>query len=152
MSMVATNDVDELKQFVEVHAKAQSLDPKLYGPLLARIVDDGPGTPGSWVHEWSAAGAEAESAGRLLEACRYYNMARFPYVDGPARGKALTQCVAAFDTWRATQKGIERLDVEMPQGLVRCYTAGLPAAQARNVRCSWSPEASSASRSSGLRS
>lgn len=127
MSTVATNDVAELKQFVEVHAKAQSLDPRRYRPLLERIVDDGPGTPGSWVHEWSAAGAEAEHAGRLLEACRYYNMARFPYVDGPARRKALDQCLSAFEAWRSTQRGIERLDVELPKGTVRCYTAGLPA-------------------------
>jgi esterase FrsA len=124
----AVNDIDELKRFVVVHAKAQQLDPKRYRPLLERIRDDGPGTPGSWVYEWSHAAAEAEKGGRLLEATRYYNMARFPYVDGPARQEALDRCVAAFDGWRRTRRGIERLDVDLPAGRVRCWTSGLPAA------------------------
>ncbi|WUH89348.1 alpha/beta hydrolase [Streptomyces sp. NBC_00433] len=128
------NDVRELKQFVEVHAKAQQLSPKTYRPLLARITDDGEGTPGSWVYEWSRAGAEAEAAGRLLEASRYYNMARFPFVNGPARQEALDRCVAAFDAWRGTQKGIERLDVDLPAGRVRCWTSGLPAAGSEGRR------------------
>ncbi|MEV5169533.1 alpha/beta hydrolase [Streptomyces flaveolus] len=45
-----------------------------------------------------------------------------------ARAAALERCVAAFDTWRAGFPAIERLDVELPEGRIRCWTSGLDAA------------------------
>jgi esterase FrsA len=119
------NDVEELKQFIVVHARAQQLPPARYRPVLDRIVDDGPGTPGSWVREWSQEGRRAEEAGDLLDACRYYNIARFPFVDGPARQQALDQCVQTFDRWRTDHGDVERLDVDLPAGRVRCWATGL---------------------------
>jgi len=122
------NDIDELKQFIVVHAKAQQMAPERYEPLLKRIQDDGEGTPGSWVFEWSREGELLDRDGRLLEACRYYNIARFPFVNGPARQEALERCTDAFDRWRLTQPGVDRLDVKLPEGQIRCWTTGLAAA------------------------
>ncbi|MFE4971398.1 alpha/beta hydrolase [Kitasatospora sp. NPDC056651] len=119
------NDVAELKQYVGAHARAQSLPPGHYEELLGRIRTDDEGAAGSWAREWSEVGERFEKAGRYLEACRHFNMARFPYVDGPARGAALERCVNAFDLWRRETGGIERLDLDLPGGRVGCWTSGL---------------------------
>jgi hypothetical protein len=116
------NDVDELKQFVLVHARSQRIPG--YQELLARIRTDGEG-PGSWVHEWSDAGDRLERDGQLLLASKHYAMARFPYVDGPGRRQAQERCVHALDRWRPAAAAIERVDVDLPDGRVGCWTAGL---------------------------
>ncbi|HEU5110183.1 MAG TPA: alpha/beta hydrolase [Micromonosporaceae bacterium] len=121
------NDVDELKQFAAVHAQLQGVDDGLWRGVLDRIRDDGPGTPGSWVAEWSAAAAELEAQGELLAAAHCYILARFPYVDGPHRREALHRALRAFDAWRAGVPGIERIEVKLddPAGTLRCWASGL---------------------------
>jgi esterase FrsA len=126
------NDVAELKQFVVAHARAQGIGPARYRAVLERVRTDEDGTPGSWVHEWTRAGERRERDGDLLDATRHYTMARFPYTRGDARREALERSVAAFDKWRAaTAPGIERLDLDLPEGRVRCWAAGLSATEPR---------------------
>lgn len=126
------NDVDELKRFAFVHARAQNI--RSYRDVLTRIKTDDEGSPGSWVFEWQRAAQELEREGRLLQACRCYNMARFPFVDGAARHLALARCISTFDRWRGQrQPGIQRLDVDLPRGRVRCWADGLSTAQRRPV-------------------
>ena len=122
------NDIDELCQFVVVHARTQGIPAREYGPLLAAIDNDGAG-PRSWARQWIAAG-EAREQRDPLGASRRYNMARFPFVDGPARQEALDRCVSAFDRWRSGA-GIEHLDAEVDGVKVPCWTAGLSAASPR---------------------
>lgn len=117
------NDVEELKRFVVVHAKAQSIPKGRYTEVLSRIDNDGDG-PRSWVAEWTRVADGLREEGKLLEACRYYNLARFPFVDGPARQTALDSCVSAFDKWRSGTS-LRRLDVELKGGMVRCWANGL---------------------------
>lgn len=122
------NDVSELKQFAVVHAR--SLNIKRYREVLARIDNDEDGAPGSWAVVWTAAGDRLLAAGRPLDACRHYAMARFPYPDGPARAQAAERCLSAFDSWRLGGSGIERLDVDLPDGgKVGCWVSGLSAAK-----------------------
>jgi pimeloyl-ACP methyl ester carboxylesterase len=121
------NDVSELKQFIIVHARAQGIPRRVYEGVLGRIDTDDDGAPGSWAAEWSSAAAEAERHGDLLRACRFYNLARFPYVSGAARREAADKMTAAFDRWAASQPDIERLDVETGGGRVRCWASGLSA-------------------------
>jgi esterase FrsA len=118
------NDVAELKRYIELHAKGQGI--RHYQKVLDRIGSDGDG-PGSWAYEWSLAAERLEQSGRHLEACRHYAMARFPYADGPARKEAHTRCLGAFDRWRAGHPDIERLNVDMPDGTIPCWTSGLSA-------------------------
>ncbi|MBT2212469.1 alpha/beta fold hydrolase [Actinomadura sp. NEAU-AAG7] len=118
------NDVAELKRFVLVHARAQGIPGREHQALLRRVENDDGDGPGSWVRAWVEAGEALERQGRFLDACRRYIMARFPYVDGPARQDALDRCLAAFDRWR-DGNGIERLDVDLGGGRVRCWTTGL---------------------------
>ncbi|CAO5154836.1 esterase FrsA [Frankia sp. AiPs1] len=118
------NDVAELAQYITVHAGAQGIPPARYRPLLAAITHDGVG-PGSWVHEWSTAAAALERDGRLLEASRYHNMARFPFVDGPARREALDRCVDVFARWAREHTPLRRVDLDLPGGPLGCWTVGL---------------------------
>jgi hypothetical protein len=123
------NDVGELKQFVVVHARAQNIPRSHYTQVLARIEsDDGEG-PGSWVGEWSSAARRFAADGRWLEACRDYNMARFPFVNGPGRAAALANCVEAFDRWRQGESAIGSLEADLPDGHLRCWAAGLSSAE-----------------------
>lgn len=121
------NDIDELKQFVVAHARVQNIPRETYTALLGRIAHDDGDSPGSWVAEWSRAAEALERQGKPLEACRHYNMARFPYVDGPARREALNRCVANFDQWRHADPDIQPLEIEVDGGRVRCWTSGLSA-------------------------
>ncbi|MFD2768415.1 alpha/beta hydrolase [Micromonospora eburnea] len=123
------HDVAELKQFVVVHARGQKI--ANHRGILDRISGDHASGAGSWVAEWTAVAERLEERGRLLEASRHYAMARFPFADGPARREAQDRCVHAFDRWRASQNGIERLDVDLPDGRVRCWSAGLDQANPR---------------------
>ncbi|MGH3171618.1 MAG: alpha/beta fold hydrolase [Trebonia sp.] len=118
------NDVNELKEFAILHARSQNIArPR---DLLGRIRTDAEG-PGSWAGEWSAEAERHARHGRYLMAARHFNMARFPYVNGPARQDALDRCVDAFGKWRIDKTAIERLDIELADGRVGCWTAGLSA-------------------------
>lgn len=116
------SDIAELKQFADAHAKAQRI-PR-YRELLAAIeADDGTGA-GSWTGEWTRAGDGHRRDGRLLDAAKCYNMARFPYVDGPDRLAALERCVDCFTTW-APGHGIERVEFAIAGHPVRAWASGL---------------------------
>ncbi|MFD7921936.1 alpha/beta hydrolase [Streptomyces sp. NPDC059740] len=116
------NDVAELKHFALTHARAQNLGDT--GELLARITSDEGEEPGSWAGEWRRRGDALHARGRLLDAVRHYNMARFPGVDGPARRGAADAAVRAFAHW-AADHGVERLEVGPPGERVACWAAGL---------------------------
>jgi esterase FrsA len=122
------NDVAELKQYVGVHARAQGIAG--YEDLLAEIQSDDDGAD-SWVGVWSRSAEKLEQQGQLLEACRHYIMARFPYVDGPARQWALERAVDTFDRWRRDESDIKRLDVDLPSGRFGCWTIDLDAGDHR---------------------
>ena len=124
------NDVAELREFALVHARAQRIPG--YRELLGRIESDEGEAPGSWVREWSRAGQSHVDRGDLLAGCRHFAMARFPYVDGPAREQALTRCVQTFDTWRMARAGaIERLDLDVPGGKIGAWGSGLSTTRRR---------------------
>ncbi|GAA1522150.1 hypothetical protein GCM10009677_63840 [Sphaerisporangium rubeum] len=124
------NDVAELKNFVVAHARSQGMAPERYTAVLDRVRHDGEG-PGSWAREWSDEAARIADEGRLLEASAHYTMARFPFVDGPARQEAMERCRETFGRWRAGFPAIHALDVELPRGRVRCWTIGLDAPRPR---------------------
>ena len=119
------NDVEELKTFAAVHARTQQMTPRHCAQILRRIGNDEDGARGSWARVWCEAGEELERSGHPLEAGRHYAMARFPYVDGPAREHAHKKCVEMFGAWRRGRRGVERLDVEAAGGRFGCYASGL---------------------------
>lgn len=119
------NDVEELKTFAAVHARTQQMSPRHCAEILRRIGNDEDGARGSWARVWCEAGEELERRGRPLEAGRHYAMARFPFVDGPAREHAHKKCVEMFGVWRGGRREVERLDVEAAGGRFGCYASGL---------------------------
>ncbi|WP_084000429.1 2-oxo acid dehydrogenase subunit E2 [Actinomadura kijaniata] len=117
-----TNDVGELKRFVLAHTRGQNVPH--HEEVLARVRTDADGD-GSWTAEWSRSARALERHGRLLDACRHHSMARFPFVDGPARRRALEETVRTFDQWRRADGDIERLEVDLPAGRVAAWATGL---------------------------
>jgi pimeloyl-ACP methyl ester carboxylesterase len=115
------NDPDELKQFIEVHARGQKIGH--FREILGRIENDGEG-PGSWTGEWSAAGARLEQRGKLLPASRHYAMAHFPFVNGTARREAHERCVRVFEQWGAAH-GLQSLELFLDGRRLRCWAGGL---------------------------
>ena len=128
------NDIAELKDYLLLHAVVQGMRPADYRRVADSVHTDREGDPASWTARWQAEGEREERAGRLIEACRAYNLARFPYVDGPARRQALENCVAVFDRWRKAQdNAIEPLTVTTADGEIKCWTAGLAPGARRPV-------------------
>jgi esterase FrsA len=123
------NDIGELRQYAAIHARSLAI-PR-YQQLLAGIRTDDDGA-GSWTREWCRAGEQLERQGKYLQASSHFAVARFPYTDGPARQEAQERCVGAFDQWRAGRP-VERLDLAVPGGRVRCWASGLSATDRRPI-------------------
>ncbi|WP_052809614.1 alpha/beta fold hydrolase [Streptomonospora alba] len=109
----------ELRDFALLHARAQGISRR-----ECRDVGAEAATESDWVAGWSDRARALRRRGDPLGACRRYGMARFPYVDGPERARALGECIASFDDWRC-RRGIERLEVEGAGRRFACWTAGL---------------------------
>jgi hypothetical protein len=121
------NSVEELKQYVGVHARGLEIDG--WEQLLGRITTDGEG-PGSWAGEWTARGDLLARQDKHLEAGRHYLMARFPFVDGGPRRSAYDKALDAFGQWRSGT-GIQRVDVDFKGSRIGCWASGLSADRPR---------------------
>ncbi|MFJ8791301.1 alpha/beta hydrolase [Streptomyces sp. NPDC102462] len=117
--------LEELKEFARLHARGQGMTPEHATRVLARITNDTTGDVGSWAAVWTAEGRAAAERGDLLDACRHYALARFPYHGDPDRRRAQRLCVDTFDQWRRGQDGIERLEFDHGGETVACWAAGL---------------------------
>lgn len=119
------NDVRELKQFGYAHARAQGIPAAHYHRVCERIITDGGAGPGSWVGEWSTAAGALSRQGRQLDACGYYNLARFPFAGDAGRREAQDRCVDEFARWARQRPAIEGLGLQVPGGTLRCWASGL---------------------------
>ncbi|MFD5781810.1 alpha/beta hydrolase [Streptomyces sp. NPDC126933] len=117
--------LEELKEFARLHARGQGMTAEHATRVLARITNDTTGDPDSWAAVWTAEGRAAATRGDLLDACRHYALARFPYHGDADRLHAQRLCVDTFDQWRGDQDGIERLEFDHADGTVACWAAGL---------------------------
>jgi esterase FrsA len=109
--------LDELKQLVLLHARSQGLSIPHCQTILGAIRSDGGDTPDSWVAVWCAKAEACLARGDQLGACRHFNMARFPYLDGIARESAHHRCVVAFQSW-ASERNVKRVDIALDDGHV----------------------------------
>ncbi|MEU6769229.1 alpha/beta hydrolase [Streptomyces sp. NPDC046853] len=123
--------LEELKEFARLHARGQGMAPDHAAGVLARIDNDTAGDPASWAAVWTAEGKVAAARGDLLDACRHYSLARFPYHADDDRALAQRLCVDTFDRWRKGQQGIERLEFKHPDGAFACWASGLDAPRPR---------------------
>ncbi|MGP3977395.1 alpha/beta hydrolase [Streptomyces sp. 8N114] len=127
MSLTEAPMLSELRALAPLHARAQGIPAARCHALLSRIRTAHGDEADSWPVVWSRAGDALAARGRHLEAARHYALARFPYVDGPARERAQRLCVRSFDSWRSTYPGIGRTELELPPaaGRFAAWTAGL---------------------------
>ncbi|GGV61917.1 hypothetical protein GCM10010277_67210 [Streptomyces longisporoflavus] len=123
--------LEELKEFARLHAGGQGMKPDHAAGVLARIDNDTSGDPASWAAVWTAEGKVAAARGDLLDACRHYALARFPYHADDDRVLAQRLCVDTFDRWRKGRQGIERVEFKHPDGTFSCWAAGLDAPRPR---------------------
>ncbi|WP_369236291.1 alpha/beta hydrolase [Streptomyces sp. R21] len=117
--------LEELKEFARLHARGQGMAPGHAAEVLDRIANDTVGDPASWAAVWTTEGKVAAARGDLLDACRHYALARFPYHADDDRILAQQLCVDSFDRWRQTQQGIERLEFTTPYGSFAAWASGL---------------------------
>ncbi|MFD9045010.1 alpha/beta fold hydrolase [Streptomyces bottropensis] len=120
----------ELKEFARLHARGQGIGDRQVAAVLPRITNDEPGHPASWARVWTGEADRLAVAGRPLDACRHYALARFPYHGDDVRRRAQDNCVRTFDDWRR-RRGVERLVLDHPDGMVACWASGLDARRRR---------------------
>ncbi|MBP5905726.1 alpha/beta hydrolase [Streptomyces sp. LBUM 1478] len=120
----------ELKEFARLHARGQGIGDRQVAAVLPRITNDEPGHPASWARVWTGEADRLAFAGRPLDACRHYALARFPYHGDDVRRRAQDNCVRTFDDWRR-RRGVERLVLDHPDGTVVCWASGLDARRRR---------------------
>ncbi|MFI1865561.1 alpha/beta fold hydrolase [Streptomyces jumonjinensis] len=124
------NHLEELKEFARLHAQGQGISGRQVAAVLPRITNDEPGHPASWARVWTGEADRLARAGRPLDACRRYALARFPHHGDHVRVRAQHNCVRTFDDWRR-RRGVGRLVLDHPEGTVACWTAGLDARRPR---------------------
>ncbi|MFR9787137.1 alpha/beta hydrolase [Streptomyces sp. MB22_4] len=117
--------LEELKEFARLHARGQGMKPRHVTSVLTRITNDTAADGRSWAAVWTAEGRAAADRGDLLDACRHFALARFPYHGDADRVRAQRLCVDTFDRWRRGQDGIERLEFEHRDGTLACWATGL---------------------------
>jgi pimeloyl-ACP methyl ester carboxylesterase len=120
----------ELKEFARLHARGQGIGDRQVAAVLPRITNDEPGHPASWARVWTGEADRLAFAGRPLDACRHYALARFPHHGDDVRGRAQDNCVRTFDDWRR-RRGVDRVVLDHPDGTVVCWTSGLDARRPR---------------------
>ncbi|WP_445529205.1 alpha/beta fold hydrolase [Streptomyces cyslabdanicus] len=117
--------LEELTEFARLHARGQGMKSAHAAAVLARIDNDTAGAAASWAAQWTAAGKVAEARGDLLDACRHYALARFPYPADDDRILAQRLCVTAFERWQQEKQGIARLEFSTDDGTFTAWAAGL---------------------------
>ncbi|MEV6172007.1 alpha/beta hydrolase [Streptomyces sp. NPDC051954] len=115
----------ELKEYARLHARNQGLSARDTTRILDRIDNDTPGSPSSWTRVWRTRADELAARGRLLDACRHYTLARFPYPYDEPRHHAQQAAVETFNRWRTTQPAIERIELPHPTDPLACWATGL---------------------------
>lgn len=116
----------ELKDFVRVHALVQGLSASVVERTLARIQSSVGEGAGAWPYEWMQEGELRDRNLASLDAASCFNLARFPFVDGPGRAHALKRCIEVFQQWARTEGvPLERVEVTVQGRKVSAYGAGL---------------------------
>lgn len=113
--------LNELKELVLLHARAQGLDLQYCQSILGRITHEEGNAPGSWVYEWSKDALPLQHKGRWLSATRLYNMARFPFINSGEREQAHHACVESFNEWLLTKPNIRKIDISTAEGSFNVY-------------------------------
>ncbi|MBE5102259.1 alpha/beta fold hydrolase [Priestia aryabhattai] len=121
--MMKENYLQELKQFVELHIKSQSLNLVKPVEVLERISSPKGKGEGTWAFEWLQAGNEVFEK-NVLEAIQCYNFARFPYVNDETQQEAYEKLISSFDSYLSITN-IKKERLSFNGGTFNVYTSSL---------------------------
>jgi len=118
--------LDELKEFVKLHAVGQGIHRSVVNDILDRINFSSGNDSGAWAFEWMRNAENSFHDGDKLGTFVRYNLARFPFVDSEPRKKALTKCVEIFEDFCQSQElDIQRLKIAVNGLSVPVYGSNL---------------------------
>lgn len=120
------NDIEELKQLIRLHIATQSVDRDAFLGAVERIEREQGSREGTWVGEWTRLGQRLLARGELGSAVQAFNFARFPYVDGSERARALQRCLNLFGQLLTRLPGASREVIDCCGTPVPVYVAGTP--------------------------
>jgi esterase FrsA len=83
--------LERASQWIGIGVPAQVI-----ADVQSRVVDMWLDGPGGWAYEWSAAAADAEQTGELVQASLLYGIAKFPVLAGEAHRKAYANQLRAY--------------------------------------------------------
>lgn len=86
----------ELKDFVILHSKSQSMNTYAFKQLLSQINDTEGEMPGSWVYEFTQYADKLFENKKYIDAMRYYNLARFPFINSTKMKDSHQKCLHIF--------------------------------------------------------
>lgn len=114
--------LEELRDLVMLHARAQNMDMAECRRVLGRIQAVDLQGEGGWGREWAREGDRHVAEGKADRAFQFYNLARFPYSSNEDMASAHAKCVSTFNTC-ALDKGIDfkRLTIGYQGFDIPCY-------------------------------
>lgn len=117
--------LDEVKNLVLLHARAQGMSPRRCRSTLSSIttLNDG---DGGWADVWVDAGTALAEAGKHRDAVQCLNLARFPFASTPGQKQAYKGCTSQFAAWAAEIDGMEKLGASIDGTNVPVWFRGLP--------------------------
>lgn len=115
-------DLAQRKYYSQLHAIAQGMDMQVFAKVLDSITNDAGIYPGDWCMTLTAKADQYYAQHQYEPALHYYNLARFPYIDSPAKQRAYACCKKAFaQCCRRQQLSLETLSIRCEGMDVPCY-------------------------------
>ncbi|MBJ6352992.1 MULTISPECIES: alpha/beta hydrolase [unclassified Acinetobacter] len=116
--------LNELKNFVNLHSSAQQLNPRKIKKILKSISTIDNGLPDNWSQVWSNHAQLMEERGKWAEACKLYNLARFPFIETAVQQDAHEACIKNFKL-AMKASSIEFETLNLMNGEYKAYATGL---------------------------
>lgn len=119
-----TTYLQELKNFVLLHCKAQQLKTEHVIQALDKITHVGDNEEGSWCSQWFQLAKQQEKDRHWSEATKLFNMARFPFIQNETQKMAHTACVTNFKK-SMESAGVKIETLSLCSGAFKTYATGL---------------------------
>ncbi|MFU8797307.1 MAG: alpha/beta fold hydrolase [Gammaproteobacteria bacterium] len=115
------NYLDELKNFVILHANAQGISKSDCNRVLQKISNPDGASVGSWAYEWLAQGDYLFSQRKMVEAMHHYNLGRFPFINSNLREHTYQKCINTFHQLFIEKNNIKKLTIQHNDHIIPFY-------------------------------
>lgn len=114
--------IEELKNFVLLHSEAQQIDKREVKMVLSTILTEQDQAQNGWAQVWSKHAHKLQAQNQWSNASKFFNLARFPYIETTAQHDAHKSCIDNFKlAMHADKIKVEYLDL----GKFKAYATGL---------------------------